>query len=284
MASVQETAQKQVQDRANLITRAITTLVLGPVVLYVTYLGGAPFLIAGLLWAGLGLLEFYALGAARHLQGMVILGLPIVLGMVLAFAGGQYLLVVALFGLAAVSALGLEIIRHTGDGRSWQRILMTLAGLLYTGLPPALMVEVRGLPGGLAWIVLIFAITWGTDTFAYLGGRLWGKRLLAPRISPKKTVEGAVIGILGGCVSGWLVLNLTGKLIPALLGLLIIGPPLAVIGDLFESYLKRFFQVGDSHLVGLNLLPGHGGILDRTDALVWVTTLCYVAFKLIDVG
>lgn len=284
MASAEQTARKQVQDRSNLITRAITALVLGPIVLYVTYLGGVPFLVACLLWAGLALLEFYALGASRHSQGMVVLGLPIVLGIVLAFAGGQYLLELALFGIAALGALALELIRHSGDGRSRQRILMTLGGLLYTGLPPAFMVDVRALPNGLIWILLIFAITWGTDTLAYVGGRLWGKHLLAPRISPKKTVEGAVVGLIGGFVLGLLALILSGLFTPTLIILLVLGPPLAVIGDLFESRLKRFFQVGDSHLAGLNIIPGHGGILDRTDALVWVTTLCYIMLKLTGIG
>lgn len=284
MASAEQTARKQVQDRSNLITRAVTALILGPIVLYVTYVGGLPFLVACLLWAGLALLEFYALGAAQHSQGMVVLGLPIVLGMVLAFAGGQYLLELALFGIAAVGALTLELIRHSRDNRSGQRILMTLAGLLYTGLPPAFLVDVRGLPNGLTWILLIFAITWGTDTLAYVGGRLWGKHPLAPRISPKKTVEGAVVGVVGGFVWGLLVLIFTGQFTPILIVLLVLGPPLAVIGDLFESRLKRVFQVGDSHLVGLNIIPGHGGILDRTDALVWVTTLCYIMFKVTGIG
>ncbi len=79
-----------------------------------------------------------------------------------------------------------------------------------------------------------------------------------------------------GLGAALLVLVLAGKFSPATLALALFLPPLAVLGDLFESWMKRYFHAGDSHIAGLNLLPGHGGVLDRTDSLVWVTTLCYL--------
>jgi phosphatidate cytidylyltransferase len=159
-----------------------------------------------------------------------------------------------------------------------------VSGLVYVGLPSAFLITLRALPQGFNWLVLVLALTWATDTFAYIGGRLWGRHKLAPRISPKKTVEGAVVGMIGGLVSGSLWAAIAGLLTPALLPLLVLGPPAAVLGDLFESRLKRFFHAGDSHLLGLNLIPGHGGVLDRIDSLIWVVTLAYIYVHITGIG
>ena len=105
---------------------------------------------------------------------------------------------------------------------------------------------------------------------------------LAPLISPNKTVEGAIGGILGAWVPAFLLLHFTGALEPALVPMVVIGPLLAVGGDLFESAMKRFFRVKDSYVAGFNVFPGHGGVLDRIDALVWVASWVY--FNLLALG
>ncbi|MBN8618043.1 MAG: phosphatidate cytidylyltransferase [Anaerolineae bacterium] len=285
MSSLEGSAQKQAQDRSNLITRSITALVLGPLVLLIAYLGGIPFLITGLLLAVLTLMEFYALGRTHNQQGHLAIGLPVVVVMVLLLTAHEtsliqgLLLDAALIFIAALLSLALEAYRGWQQG--WRgRVAITAFGLIYAGLPPAFMIRIRALPDGLLWIYLIFALTWGTDTLAYMGGRLWGKRMLAPRISPKKTIEGALVGVVGGFLIGLIVVLLAGKFTPFLMLILLLAPPVAVIGDLFESGLKRHFQIGDSHVTGLNIIPGHGGVMDRTDALIWVVTLFYAYFLL----
>ncbi len=273
---------KEVQDRSNLRARVLTGVVAGPLVLIVTYVGGIPFLIAVSFVAVLTLLEFYALGIHRHVQGSAIIGVPAVIALILAFVAAQYVLIPVIFGLVIVADILLELIRHRHDSPlNWYRLGITVAGLAYAGFPPAFLIAIRLLPDGLIWILLIFAITWGTDTLAFFGGRLWGKHPLAPRISPKKTREGALVGVVGGALLGLILLLVTNQFTPALLLLVIIGPPIAVMGDLFESRLKRAFQVGDSHLAGFNIIPGHGGMMDRTDALTWVVTLFFIYFSLI---
>jgi phosphatidate cytidylyltransferase len=261
---------------SNFRVRLLTAAVAAPIVLLVTVWGGLPFWAAGLIFAALALLEFYALGVARGVQGAYIVGLPTVIGLVVAIVTRQYGAALLVVGLTALATLALEGIRRAGDGLAGQRLLITLVGLLYTGLPAAFMLELRALPDGLLWILTVFAVTWGTDTLAYFGGRWWGKRPLAPRISPKKTIEGALVGLIGGALIGALALALGGQLRPDLLPLLLIGPPLAVLGDLFESWIKRSFGIKDSHVAGINIIPGHGGVLDRTDALVWVITLFWL--------
>ncbi|MBI1279555.1 MAG: hypothetical protein GC179_15620 [Anaerolineaceae bacterium] len=277
------TSGKQTQDRSNLITRAITALVGGPLILILTYVGGIPFLITGIVMAVLSLLEFCALGNDRHIPGNIYVGLPAAVILVLLITSHQPLLAVLAVVVAIAAALLWDVVRAKPEKRV-QRLGMTLAAVLYSGLPPAFIILIRALPDGLLWMFLIFALTWGTDTLAYLGGRMWGKRLLAPTISPKKTVEGAVVGVIGGFLLGLLTLIASQKLTPALLVLALIAPPLAVIGDLFESRLKRYFHVGDSHLSGFNIIPGHGGVLDRTDALIWVVTLFFLYFLISGAG
>lgn len=283
MSSPENTSRKQAQDRSNLITRIVTALIGGPLVLYITYLGGLPFILIGLVLAVLSLLEFYAMGHQRHMQGHTLIGLPAVVALVLLFSNQDYSWCLLLVIVAAGVAWLFDQQRGTVEGRQAQ-VMMTVGGLLYAGLPPAFLIQIRALPDGLLWIYLIFVLTWSTDSFAYFGGRLWGKHRLAPHISPKKTVEGAIVGVIGGSALGLLLALAANRFTPALLPLLLVAPPLAVTGDLFESWLKRRFHVGDSHLSGLNIIPGHGGVLDRTDSLVWVTTLFYLLVALAGVG
>ena len=274
---------KQAQDRSNLITRAITAFIGGPLILIITYVGGIPFFLMGLVLAVLSLLEFCVLGNDRQMPGYIPAGVVGVVALVFAYASHAYLIVFSIVAAVVIVTYIRDSLRSQPEKRL-ARVGMTTASLLYAGLPASFMILIRALPDGLLWMVLIFMLTWGTDTLAYVGGRLWGKRLLAPSISPKKTIEGAVVGVIGGFLLGLLTLIASDKVTPVLVLLTLIAPPLAVAGDLFESRLKRYFHVGDSHVSGLNIIPGHGGVLDRTDALIWVATLFYVYFVLSGIG
>jgi phosphatidate cytidylyltransferase len=274
------TATKQVENLSNFRVRVLSALIAGPIVLVVVFQGGWLFTVLALVVAVVAVLEFDAMGKGRGMAGSAVISVPIVVAMILAFNEGQYMLLPIFFVLAVTMTFILEMIRHTDSQHRWYRVLTTFGGLVYVGLPSAFLVGIRSLPNGLIWLLAVLALTWGTDTFAYLGGRLWGKTPLAPTISPKKTVEGAVVGLLGGFIPALLILAAAGLLSVASLILLVLGPPVAIMGDLFESRLKRFFDVGDSHIAGLNIIPGHGGVLDRTDALLWVVSLCYVYIRL----
>jgi phosphatidate cytidylyltransferase len=137
----------------------------------------------------------------------------------------------------------------------------------YTGLLPAAVVALRE-NAGWQWVVLLFVVTWANDTLAYFTGRFLGKRPFAPRISPKKTWEGfwgGAAGSIAGAVAVKL-LFLPAVSIPAVVvvgaGAAALGP----LGDLSESMLKRAAGVKDSGRV----IPGHGGLLDRIDAVLFV--------------
>ncbi len=133
---------------------------------------------------------------------------------------------------------------------------------------------VEAMPGsrntaeGLGWFLFALLITWMSDTFAYLVGKSIGRTKLIPRVSPNKTVEGAIGGLTAAGITGFLVVTLLdlpmNPAVAALFGV-VLGM-LGMMGDLFESQLKRRAGVKDSG----NAIPGHGGFLDRIDALIWV--------------
>jgi len=135
------------------------------------------------------------------------------------------------------------------------------------------VIWLRDLTEGKPWIFLLFSVVFAGDTFAFYGGKFWGHRKLAPQISPGKTVEGAVIGLIGSCLSGLLfaIFFLPDISKTVLIPLSIILGILGQLGDLWESILKRKAMVKDSG----GLLPGHGGFLDRVDSLLFTIPFLY---------
>jgi phosphatidate cytidylyltransferase len=273
--SEQSSAEKP-QRFSNLTLRLLTAAIALPIALFTAYTDGWLMVILVGVIAVIGVVEFYILEQGRQVQGSSIIGIPTALAVVLAFFLRQDTLWIGALAVGALATFILEMVRHPRQvRRSLLQVGTTLAGVLYVAFPLGFLVAIRNLPDGWTWSLLVLIITWGTDTFAYLGGRLWGKTKLAPRLSPKKTVEGAVVGVVGGIVVAAIWLRAYDKL--SLVTFILIGvcPFVAIIGDLAESALKRFFHVKDSHIIGLDILPGHGGVLDRIDSLLLVSTFSY---------
>ena len=135
-----------------------------------------------------------------------------------------------------------------------------------------------GLVPGIALITMSFGIAYGTDAAAYFGGRTLGRHKLCPSVSPKKTVEGAVFGLLGGvlvalCVRAFFVHMLSTPMpgIPAAIVLGLIGSVVGQVGDLTASLLKRYSGIKDYG----NVFPGHGGVMDRFDSTIFVLIVLY---------
>lgn len=150
--------------------------------------------------------------------------------------------------------------------------------ILYLGLPLGTLGAIRGTFGREA-VLLVLIVVWVSDSAQYYAGRLFGRRRLSPTISPKKTVEGAVGGFAAGIAvtvvlgRAWLP-GLTGWWLAGI-GAVLVG--LGIVGDLFESLLKRSAEVKDSS----GLIPGHGGVLDRIDALLFVAPGYYLFLRLL---
>ncbi len=146
-------------------------------------------------------------------------------------------------------------------------------GLVYLPLMLAPLVWLRREPDGLALVFLVLAVTWLGDTGAYFAGRFTGKTPLFPRVSPKKTREGVVGGAIAAALGACIVKAVGGVDIDwvVLVGLAVVLDLAGVVGDLAESLLKRAWGVKDSGWI----MPGHGGILDRVDALLFTAPLLW---------
>jgi phosphatidate cytidylyltransferase len=177
---------------------------------------------------------------------------------------------------AFVVLASLSLTTWQGGRDALGRAAASVFPMLYIGMPIGAMVALRTLRGREALFLLLLTVM-VSDTAQYYTGRALGRRLLAPAISPKKTIEGA----MGGFVFGALVMAVAGAwwapgipaVLRALLGAAVVA--LGIAGDLFESMLKRSAGVKDSS----SLIPGHGGVLDRIDALLFAAPVYYIFLK-----
>ena len=273
------------EQATNLRSRLITASIILPLAVLAALAGGEYFLLFALPWMCIGMLEFYVMEKDTPMQGSSLTGIPTGIAVALGFFFALDWLWQLALAVGICVTLALEISRQPKKLLlALAQVGTTLCGVLYIALPAGFMLGLRNVqPDGLIWLFVVFAITWGTDTFGYVFGRAFGKIKLAPLISPNKTVEGAIGGILGALVLAFGLLLASGAFEPVLIPMILVGPILAVGGDLFESALKRFFRVKDSYVRGLNILPGHGGVLDRIDALVWVATWVFLYLLVIGV-
>lgn len=155
----------------------------------------------------------------------------------------------------------------------------SLLGFVYIGLLPALACKLLDLKHGSAWFGTLLAVVFAGDTMAYISGLLWGKKKLMPEISPKKTMVGSMGGLVGS-ISAALICSEFLPQMPAIL-IVFVGTLTGAVGqmgDLFESMLKRVADKKDSG----SILPGHGGVLDRLDGVLFAAPVLYLGAVFIE--
>lgn len=213
----------------------------------------------GMAWEGAGLLRL------SGLERLVLLGSGVALAV--ASRGGQE----ALLAATLLVLCGQLLLCLRGDPG---RVLRLMGATAYLGLLPCALMLIRLRPEGRRWLMALVAAVFCGDSAAYLVGRRWGRRPLHP-LSPRKTVEGSLAGLaaalLGGVACGWLL----GLSPPRALLLAALAGPWGQLGDLVESSLKRAAGVKDAG----GLLPGHGGLLDRADALLLAAPVAYLCLR-----
>lgn len=267
---------------SNNLRRILTALVAAPVALGIAYWGGWAF--AGLVAVigGVGQAEFYGMarttGAAPHLPAGVALGGSCVVALAAPAWWPLPALVLSAFLVAAPFLLP--------QSAFLQSLAVTLAGAVYpTGLLGSLVLlrsaRTAAVDARTAFwlVVLTFLLVWATDVFAYYVGRAVGQHPLAPQISPNKTWEGTLGGLAAAALVAILLKTTVLDLLawPDVAVLALLGGGVSQVGDLLESQLKRATGADDSS----SLLPGHGGVLDRFDAMVVAAPLIYLYLHLV---
>ncbi len=246
--------------------RIISAIVLAAVTLTATWYGGMMFrLVAGLL----ALLIYYEWSTITKLSDTNPTGYAWGWFSVAVMSGntifGESSLDLPLLSGFALTAALFPVLR----GKNWWLV----GGIVYAGLSGISLAAIRGDElTGFAAMVFVFAIVWATDILAYFVGRAIGGPKLAPAISPGKTWSGAIGGTVSGVLAGAAVAaTYHGRVSMVVLGMALVLSVFSQIGDLFESFIKRRFKVKDSS----NLIPGHGGFMDRVDGLVFA---CFTVF------
>jgi phosphatidate cytidylyltransferase len=256
---------------SNLAVRLLTAAVAAPVIIALVW---APYHLPlwGLVFVAtaVGLYEWSRITLGGRPFGERLAGIVLGLGLAASvYFGGAGAVVLT---LAAITILGFTwyLFRYGDLPTAGARIGTTLGGALYVGVLLTFLALLKRRPEGLhgEWVFLTLTLTWFGDTGAYFAGRACGRHKLYPAISPGKTVEGAVGGLAGSVLA--LVIAKAWYLSGTLawwdcLALALPAGALGQIGDLCESMVKRAYGVKDSGVI----IPGHGGILDRVDALLF---------------
>jgi phosphatidate cytidylyltransferase len=256
--------------------RVITAAVGVPLVILAIWFGDPWFSLLIAAAALAGTYEFYHMANFDRREPLIYLGLLWTLALVLSpHYRSPDILPIIITATMLVSLICL--LRRPSRERVFHNWAWTIVGALYVGWMLSYWLSLRGLEDGRNWVYLAMLTTFANDTGAFFIGRAMGKHRLAPAISPTKTWEGAIGGLISailGAIVIAMVLNLISPFAFKYWQIILLGflvGLFAQLGDLVESLLKRNMGVKESG----NLLPGHGGILDRFDSLIFVGAVVY---------
>ncbi|HTM57692.1 MAG TPA: phosphatidate cytidylyltransferase [Candidatus Udaeobacter sp.] len=269
--------------------RIVSSLLFVPLLIVMARAGGLVFLSFVVAEVVLGLLEFYRMMFRKGLQPYLRLGIAAALGLLWVTYRPHTPQVDFLLTAALLLTLALELRRPEARQRV-EDMAVTVFGVLYVGWLSAHLVLLRELPwragtpyvDGASYVLLAFFVTWSCDTGAYGIGRMFGRRRPWTRISPRKSVEGAVGGLVAAVIAAFIARGWFAHYLKpwdaAAIGVLV--GVFAQVGDLVESLLKRDTAHGDSS----DFIPGHGGILDRFDSLYFAAPLVFYYLKVVVFG
>jgi phosphatidate cytidylyltransferase len=283
---------------SELTRRVVVGVIAAPLGVAIVFYGGAALAALLAILSALAAWEFFRIARASGLTPLEDVGIPLA-GVVPLFVHARYLRLFELplsgMALAVLVILAIALFVRGVNGKPLGAAASTVFGVIYTGgmlsfayairYHPYVIESVRVPLGGLAvtagglLLLLPVLLTWASDIGAFFVGRALGKRKLMPSVSPGKTVAGAVGGLAATVLVGWLyarfVLTPSTQLAfvrGGIVGFSLLVSVAAQIGDLVESLLKREAGMKDSS----HIIPGHGGVLDRFDSLLFVLPLAYV--------
>ena len=266
-----------------MLKKRVVTALIGIPLLIVAVWFDTPlpwFSILAAVWCLLAVFEFYRITSVTGVPALTYFGLICTVLFVLSPHFKEIFPVTQLLTLVMLISLILLLFRRQKEGifSAWA---WTIAGILYVGWLFSYLVALR-LEAGSEWVFLALFTIFGSDSAAFFVGRWLGKHRLAPSISPAKTWEGAIGGVFGAVIVSIIVVALFGLPLnywqTVVLGILI--SVLGQFGDLAESLLKRNMGVKESG----NLMPGHGGLLDRMDSVIFTGVVTYYLFLAYSAG
>ena len=249
-------------------------VVLGiPILGYIIFWNDIPFLVTVIIFNILANIEFNQMHAKKDYQPSLIFStifslyfIFISIGQLISIRFDHVLILTVLILLYFTSRLFIKNKNIPLSG-----IAITLFASIYIGFLSSFLIKIKLLPNGNMFLIFLLLIVWMNDIAAYIIGTAVGKRKLAPKISPKKTIEGSIAGIVFSVAT---IILLNRWLQYDLSKLFFIGMTVSIIGqfgDLFESMLKRSANIKDSGTI----IPGHGGVLDRFDSLLFAAPVFY---------
>jgi len=263
-----------------LLKRVLVVIVLLPIGVVLILNGGVPYALMIALILSLAAWEYVKLFRAGDIQPASVLVILGTLALVISRFLGEWDRADWLISLLVLSSMAYHLVAfERGRDQAGSDFGVTLAGALYFGWIGAYLISLRELPEGQWWVLMVLPAVWLADSGAYFIGRAFGNHKMSPRLSPKKSWEGylggVLVGTLGTALLALLLSTWTGPgsditpLRGAVMGLII--ALVTPLGDLGESMIKRQVGVKDSG----NLLPGHGGAFDRIDSWLWAGVIGY---------
>lgn len=258
------------------VKRLISGIVLVAVAIGAFYKGGL-VLLALLLFLSIA-------GMREYFQALGIAGKPLSLMEMASYlcVGGYYALMYFKYTDLLLPALALTVVILMGiyvltyPEYRHVKVTATVFPILYVAVMMGFMYLLRGRFRGNIEVWLVFLSSWGSDTFAYCVGRLFGKHKMSPKLSPNKSVEGAVGGLVGAAMLGLIFAAIFKQPKLIYMGICFVTAFVSIFGDLAASAIKREAEIKDySHLI-----PGHGGILDRFDSVLFAAPVVYMACSL----
>ncbi len=259
-----------------MLTRVISALVLLPVLFLVVIKGGVYMYIGGMICALIGLYEFFSVFEKRGYKPITFWSylLTITMYTMISLSNLQFshIVINMLYMLVAFGAYRIITKKIRVED-----LMISLLGFIYIPVFLSHANLLSNMGSRYVWLVFIFA--WVSDTSAYFAGFFFGKHKLIPEISPKKTVEGAIGGVIGTVIfTVGFALIFHEESPMYFVPLAIVGSAFGQLGDLFASAIKRELDIKDYG----NLIPGHGGVIDRFDSILFTAPLTFYGITLID--
>ncbi|MBI5527533.1 MAG: phosphatidate cytidylyltransferase [Deltaproteobacteria bacterium] len=264
---------------SNLTVRVGVALALLPGVIALLWLGGPYFHALIIVAVAMSAHEYLCITGFRAHAPSHAFGLLVIVGVAVATTAAPLFWLGPVIVGATLSVFLWHLFVPGDIPSTAARAGLMSLGVVYTGILPTFLVHLRALPDGFGWVFMVFAVVWLSDTGAFFTGRAIGRHKLYLRVSPGKTWEGAFGGIassiLGTFLTRWLFLPALTPLDCLLIA--IPGGALGQAGDLCESLLKRAYGVKDSG----TSIPGHGGMLDRIDAVIFAAPYVYLMSRVL---